>query len=102
MPAEAYGRPADSMEKKERASLHVELTADGRNVRFVVQDTGKGIPADEAEHIFEEFVQLDDYYDGTGIGLNVARSMARRLGGDIVLDTTYTAGARFVMTLKRD
>ena len=101
MPAEAYARPADSM-KKERASLHVELTADGRNVRFVVQDTGKGIPADEAEHIFEEFVQLDDYYDGTGIGLNVARSMARRLGGDIVLDTTYTAGARFVMTLKRD
>lgn len=46
-----------------------------------------------------EFVQLDEYYDGTGIGLTVARSLARRLGGDIVLDTTYTDGARFVMTL---
>jgi len=47
----------------------------------------------------DEFVQLDEYYDGTGIGLTVARSLAHRLGGDIVLDTTYTDGARFVMTL---
>lgn len=66
---------------------------------FVVEDTGIGIPADQAEHVFEEFVQLDEYYDGTGIGLAVARSIARRLGGDITLDTTYTGGARFIMTL---
>ena len=66
---------------------------------FVVEDTGIGIPADQAEHVFEEFVQLDEYYDGTGIGLAVARSIARRLGGDITLDTTYTSGARFIMTL---
>jgi signal transduction histidine kinase len=66
---------------------------------FIVEDTGIGIPADQAEHVFEEFVQLDEYYDGTGIGLAVARSIARRLGGDITLDTTYTGGARFVMTL---
>jgi signal transduction histidine kinase len=64
-----------------------------------VADTGIGIPAEEAEHIFEEFVQLNHYYDGTGIGLTVARSLARRLGGDIVLDTSYQPGARFVMTL---
>ena len=68
-------------------------------VCFVVEDTGIGVPASEAEHIFEEFVQLDDYYDGTGIGLTVARSIARRLGGDVALDTTYTTGARFVFTL---
>ena len=49
--------------------------------------------------MFDEFVQLNEYYDGTGIGLTVARSIARRLGGDIVLDTTYGPGARFVMTL---
>lgn len=66
---------------------------------FIVEDTGIGIPADQAEHVFEEFVQLDEYYDGTGIGLAVARSIARRLGGDITLDTTYTGGARFIMTL---
>ena len=70
-----------------------------QTVNFIVEDTGMGIPSSEAEHIFDEFVQLDDYYDGTGIGLTVARSLARRLGGDIRLDTTYTAGARFVLTL---
>jgi signal transduction histidine kinase len=66
---------------------------------FVVEDTGIGIPAEEADHIFDEFVQLDNYYDGTGIGLTVARSIARRLGGDVVLDTAYTSGARFVYSL---
>ena len=70
-----------------------------QTVQFIVEDTGIGIPATEAEHIFEEFVQLDDYYEGTGIGLTVARNLARRLGGDIILDTTYTAGARFVFSL---
>ena len=68
-------------------------------VQFVVEDTGVGIPAGEAEHIFEEFVQLNEYEEGTGIGLTVARSICRRLGGDLVLDTSYTGGSRFVMTL---
>ena len=68
-------------------------------VFYVVEDTGIGIPAEEADHIFEEFVQLDEYYNGTGIGLTDARSLARRLGGDVVLDTTFTDCARFVMML---
>ena len=71
-------------------------------VSFIVEDTGIGIPPKEAEHIFDEFVQLDEYYDGTGIGLTVARNIARRLGGDIVLDTSYTGGARFVMRLPKE
>ena len=71
-------------------------------VAFTVEDTGIGVPAKQAEHIFEAFVQLDEYYEGTGIGLSVARSIVRRLGGDIVLDTTYQEGARFVMTLPKE
>ena len=68
-------------------------------VRYIVEDTGIGVPASEAEHIFEEFVQLNEYEVGTGIGLTVARSICHRLGGNVVLDTSYTDGARFVMTL---
>ena len=78
-----------------RAAMNAESTA----TEFIVEDTGIGVPVDEAEHIFDEFVQLDDYYEGTGIGLTVARSIARRLGGDIILDTSYTDGARFIMSL---
>lgn len=68
---------------------------------FIVEDSGIGVPVSEAEHIFDEFVQLDEYYDGTGIGLSVARSIARRMGGDIRLDSSYSPGARFIMTLPR-
>ena len=95
-PAEAYDHQASS-DKKQRVVL--KLSAVDGGVQFIVEDTGIGVPTKEAEHIFDEFVQLNEYYDGTGIGLTVARSLARRLGGDIQLDTTYTDGARFVMTL---
>ncbi len=92
-PAEAFMSQV-KMEKKEKAMLTV-----GKG-RFVIENTGKTIPEADAERIFDEFVQLDEYYDGTGIGLSVARSLARRLGGDIVLDTDYTEGARFIVTIE--
>lgn len=78
------------------------LRQDTDTVKFIVEDTGIGIPKKEAENIFGEFVQLDEYYDGTGLGLTVARNLARRMGGDIILDTTYTDGARFIMTLPKE
>ena len=96
-PAEAAGGVA-AVTEYAHVMLRLSLTTDGQ-IAFAVEDTGIGVPPEETEHIFDEFVQLDDYYDGTGIGLTVARSIARRLGGDIVLDTNYTDGARFVFTL---
>ena len=100
-PAEAQGG-ADAVKEKARVLLSVSLQQQeegGTMLFFVVEDTGIGVSPEEAEHIFDEFVQLDEYYDGTGIGLTVARSIARRLGGDIILDTSYTGGARFIYSL---
>ncbi len=100
-PAEAAGGAA-SVKEKARVVLKVDTTTQPsgqQKVVFSVEDTGMGVPQEEAERIFEEFVQLDEYYDGTGIGLTVARSIARRLGGDIILDTDFTGGARFVLLL---
>ena len=79
--------------------ISTESQQQKRRMLFIVEDTGIGIPTEEADHIFEDFVQLNSYTDGTGIGLTVARSIARRLGGDISLDTSYTDGARFIMSL---
>ena len=78
-------------------TLRIE-TMDDR-VRFIVEDTGIGVPADQAEHIFDEFVQLNSFVDGTGIGLTVARTVARRLGGNLWLDPNYSQGARFIFEL---
>ncbi len=80
-------------------SVNLLVKKDEKTVSFIVEDTGIGIPASEKDHIFEEFVQLDDFNEGTGIGLTVARSICHRLGGNVKLDTHYTRGARFVMTL---
>ena len=87
--------------KDRRSKAHVTLRigSDSDQVTFVVEDTGIGVPSEQAEHIFDEFVQLNKYSEGTGIGLSIARSLVRRMNGEITLDTIYTDGARFVMSL---
>ena len=82
-------------------SIKLSVKATPENVEFTVEDNGIGVAPEEAEHIFEEFVQLDEFYEGTGIGLTIARSLARRMGGDVKLDTSYYPGARFVLKLPR-
>jgi len=77
--------------------LHVSLSEHPGNVTFSVTDTGTGVPADKAEAIFERFTKLDSFKQGTGLGLAICRMIAGILGGEVRLDTTYTAGgARFV------
>ena len=87
--------------KERPLKIVLRLSVFDDKVAYSVEDNGIGVPSEESEHIFEEFVQLDEFYEGTGIGLTVARSIARRLGGDIVLDTTYSPGARFVFSLPK-
>ena len=82
-----------------QGTIVVSTEQQGDMVAIIVQDTGIGIAAADAERIFKDFEQVNDQYEGTGIGLPMARGIARRLGGDIVLDTTYTEGARFIMKL---
>lgn len=84
-----------------QGTVRLTTSISPNTVCYTVEDTGIGVPASEAEHIFDEFVQLDEYYDGTGIGLTVARSITRRLGGDVTLDKTYSPGSCFVMRLPR-
>lgn len=81
-------------------TLNVDADLQESKITYTVTDTGMGVPANEADRIFEPFVKLNSYFDGQGLGLTFARNIARRLGGELVLDTTNTAkGARFVLTL---
>jgi len=68
-------------------------------LKIAVQDTGSGIPIEEAEHIFDRFVKLDSFKEGIGLGLPLSRRLAEQLGGKVELDTTYTDGARFIVSL---
>ena len=76
---------------------HITLTVneEDNHIHISVADTGPGIPQDKAEEIFERFVKLDSFTQGTGLGLTIARMIAERLGGTLTLDTSYTGGAKF-------
>ena len=80
---------------------HIALRSDRNDniLTFTVEDTGCGIPPEEAEHVFERFVKLDSFKEGIGLGLTLSRKLAEQLDGTITLDTTYTAGARFYVRI---
>ena len=71
-------------------------------ITFYVADTGPGVPADKAEEIFDRFVKLDVHKQGAGLGLSICRLIATSLGGKVWLDTAYTEGARFVLTIPKE
>ena len=83
----------------EKGSVTLKARTVAQTLLLTVEDTGCGIPADQAEHIFERFVKLDSFKQGIGLGLPLSRKLAEQLGGLVTLDTSYTSGARFVVTL---
>ena len=83
----------------EMGSIFVNASQVGNQLQIAVEDTGCGIPESEVEHIFDRFVKLDSFKEGIGLGLPLSRKLAQQLDGNVTLDTTYTEGARFVVTI---
>ena len=71
-------------------------------VCFSVTDTGCGIKEGDEEKIFEHFYKSDVYKEGVGLGLSLARRVARQLGGDVILDTEYKEGCCFILKLPKE
>lgn len=80
-------------------TIYYNRSDDGRNICFIVEDTGIGIQPQNVERIFERFVKLNSDSQGIGLGLTISRMLARLMDGDITIDQSYTAGARFILTL---
>jgi signal transduction histidine kinase len=81
--------------------LHCAVNETNKKVIFTVTDTGKGVPPEMAEEIFNRFKKLDAFVQGTGLGLSISREIAELLEGRIYLDTSYTqGGARFIFEIK--
>ena len=78
-------------------------SAPRRVVEFVVRDSGVGIPASDQARIFEPFWQAERVHarraPGTGLGLHVARRIARLLGGDVLVDSMVGQGSTFTLRL---
>ena len=83
----------------QEGSITVKSTEEDGMLKIAIEDTGSGVPEEEAEHIFDRFVKLDNFKAGIGLGLSLSRKLAKQLGGNVELDTTYKDGARFIVTL---
>ena len=70
-----------------------------------VRDTGKGIPPDKLEAIFEPFVQVEPLRTrvtgGAGLGLAISQDIARRMGGGISVESTMGKGSTFTLRVPR-
>lgn len=83
--------------------VEVSVEATGPDAVVHVSDTGVGIPDGLRETIFEEFYQVDNCErnstKGFGLGLSIARRLARRLRGELVVESEVGRGSRFTLTL---
>ncbi len=87
-------------------TVWLDCVADGdERVLVHVRDTGRGIPADQLERVFQPFVQVDARLtrtqEGTGLGLAISRDLAIGMGGDLVVESTPGAGSTFTLVLPR-
>ena len=81
--------------------LTSSLTQNPGFVTYAIEDTGSGIPPEQADTIFVRFTKLNDFVQGMGLGLSICRDIAQRMNARVYLDTAYTGGARFVLELPR-
>ncbi len=83
----------------QRGKIELNCREEKKMVYLTLTDTGRGVPADKQDEIFEQFVKADAFQQGIGLGLTVSKKIAQKLGGDLVLDKNYQTGARFVLSL---
>ena len=83
------------------SSVSVTLTGVGEAARIDVTDRGPGVPAADVQHVFEKYFRSDTVATvaGSGLGLHLAREIARRHGGDVLLAENTPQGATFRLVL---
>lgn len=84
----------------ENGSISVRLESEGNNILLSVADTGKGIPSEEIQRIFERFYQVEKVNpNGSGIGLALAKVFVEMHGGTIKVNSKVNKGTTFTVFL---
>lgn len=94
---------ANAVKFTENGTITISLTDTSDKFRFEIADTGIGIEQDKITKIFEEFTQADSgtakKFEGTGLGLTIAKKYAQMLGGDIEVKSAVGVGTVFVVEI---
>jgi signal transduction histidine kinase len=101
--AQVIGNLLDNAAKYGGGRVEVAVTRTPKSVDLSVRDNGEGIPAEDQAHIFERFVRgsarrVADTA-GSGLGLYISRQVARRLGADLICESTEGIGSTFILRL---
>ena len=91
----------NAIQYTDKGVITLAITEYEDSVRTSVTDTGRGIPPERREHVFETFRELGDNQKLQGLGLSICQSIVKLLGGRIWLDETYTDGTRFIFDLPK-
>ena len=86
---------------KNTTTGHVEIfyEVDHQSVRIGVKDTGRGIPQNMLEKIFERFEKLDSFAQGAGLGLPICKLIVEKMNGRILVDSQLGIGTTFIIEL---
>jgi len=85
--------------KEGTVTLAYKVKEQEKQLVFTITDTGIGIPVEKQEDVFGRFVKLDEFSQGTGLGLPICRMIAEKLGGNLIIDKEYTQGTRFIFSV---
>lgn len=85
----------------DRMNVKLRVTETDKTIRFICEDTGPGITEANRDLMFEPFTKASDLSEGLGLGLPLAKRHARNLGGDLMLDISYTSGCRFIFEVPK-
>jgi CheY-like chemotaxis protein len=89
--------------EKGSVDVRVKLLPDGKMIECCVRDTGRGIPEDHLEVVFEPFRQVDmsdtRKFGGTGLGLTISRKLIQLMGGKLWVESKLGLGSAFCFTL---
>ena len=85
----------------DKGVITVACSEYGENTRVSVTDTGRGIPPERREHVFETFREIGDNQQLQGLGLAICQAIIKLLGGKIWLDDEYTNGSRFIFEVPK-
>ena len=96
----------NAIKHTQKGSVEIGVEKKDGSLEFFVKDTGKGIPEDQREIIFERFRQGNDLitkpFEGTGLGLSISKAYVEMLGGKIWLESELGKGSTFYFTLPRN
>ena len=92
----------NALQYTDKGVITVKCSDFESNVRVSVTDTGKGIPEERREHVFDTFREMGDNQKLQGMGLSICRAIVKLLGGKIWLDESYTDGSRFIFDIPRN